>query len=198
MPQNPSYEDLEKRIKDLEQAEFERVQLETEQSIKKDQDWSILYNIQAAVVVHNSDTKIIASNSEAQKLLGLTNAQMLLKEAIDNRWQFFNMGNKKIPLDQYPFNLVLSSRQILRDQTYGIYRPDTDDIVWVVASANPVFNQEKEIEQVIVTFMDITKLKQAVYDIEQAEEALRESEKNTNPCLIMPRSHFSGQALMAS
>jgi PAS domain S-box-containing protein len=177
MPQKPSYEDLEKRIKDIEQAEFERVQSEKEQSVDKDQDWSILYNIQAAVVVHSADTKIIASNSEAQKLLGLTNAQMFGKEAIDNRWQFLDMDNKKLPLDQYPVNQVLSTRQVLRDQTVGIYRPETDDIVWVIISANPVYNQEKKIEQVIVTFMDITKLKQAVYEREQAEEALRASEK---------------------
>ena len=177
MPQKPSYEDLEKRIKDFEQAEFERVQSEKEQPVNKDQDWSILYSIQAAVVVHSADTKIIASNSEAQKLLGLTNAQMLGKEAIDSRWQFFNMDNKKLPFDQYPVNQVLSTRQVLRDQTFGIYRPDTDDTVWVIIGANPVFNQEKKIEQVIVTFMDITKLKQVVYELEQAEEALRESEK---------------------
>ncbi len=177
MPQKPSYEELEKRIKDLKQAEFERVQTEKELSVNKDLGRLILYSIQAAVVVHNADTKIIASNFEAEKLLGLTKAQMLGKEAIDKRWQFFNTDNQKLPLDQYPVNQVLSTRHVLRDQTYGIYRPDTADTVWVVINANPVFNEEKKIEQVIVTFMDITRLKQAEYEREQTEAALRESEK---------------------
>ncbi len=145
--------------------------------MNKDLDRSILYSIQAAVVVHSADTKIIASNSEAQKLLGLTKAQMLGKEAIDKRWQFRNIDNQKLPLDQYPVNQVLSTRQVLRDQTFGIHRPETADTVWVVISANPVFNEEKKIEQVIVTFMDITKLKQTEYEREQTEAALRESEK---------------------
>jgi len=175
--QKPSYEDLEKKISELEQAELKRVQSEKEQPVDKNWDRSILYSIQAAVVVHSSDTKVIACNSNAQKLLGLTKAQMLGKEAMDKRWQFFNTDNKDLPLHQYPVNQVLNTRQKLRDQTFGIYRPETDDTVWVIISANPIFNEEKKIERVVVTFMDITKLKQTEYEREQTEEALRESEK---------------------
>jgi PAS domain S-box-containing protein len=200
MYQKPSYEELEERNKHLEQAEFERVHSEKEQLKNKDQDRSILYSIQAAVVVHAADTKIIASNVEAQKLLGLTETQMLGKEAINKRWQFLNTDNQKLPHDKYPVNQVLSTRQVLRDQTIGIYRPATADTVWVIINATPVFNEEKKIAQVVVTFMDITRLKQTEYERDKTEAALRESEKKyqslfNNAQVALFRTSFDGKLI---
>ncbi len=170
MAEKPTYEELEKRIQDLEQAEFERIQPEKARLEDKEQYKSLLHNIQAAVVVHGSDTKIIATNPKAEELLGLTETQMLGRVAIDPGWKFFDSDKNKMPFKQYPVKQVLNTQQVLRNLTLSIYRPDTADSVWVLVNADPVFNEKRDIKQVIVTFMDIT-------DHKKTEDALRKNEK---------------------
>jgi PAS domain S-box-containing protein len=129
----------------------------------------LIHRIQAAVVVHGADTQIIASNPKAHELLGLTEDQMLGKTAIDNDWKFLDADGKEMPLEEYPVNRVLATQKTLRDFTVGICRSEKNDLVWVLVNANPVFDNKGNIQQVIVTFVDITERK-------QTEEKLRESE----------------------
>ncbi len=143
---------------------------------------SIIHKIQAAVVVHDADTRIITSNSKAQELLGLTEDQMLEKTAIDPDWKFLNADGERMSLTEYPVNQVLATRQPLRDLTCGINRPDKGDQVWVLVSADPVFDKKGNIQQVIVTFMDFTERK-------RAEEALRASENRYRPVSGLTSDH---------
>ena len=83
------------------------------------QDRSLLDKIQAAVVVHSANTKIIASNSKANELLSLTEDQMLGKTAIDPYWKFIDADHEALPLEQYPVNLVLAKRKALKDYNEG-------------------------------------------------------------------------------
>ena len=124
MAQKPTYEELEQRINELEAEANHRKQAEEELRESEERYRSLLYRIQAAVVVHNSDTQIIASNPKAQDLLGLTEDQMLGKAAIDPDWKFLNADGERMSLKEYPVNQVLANRQPLRDLTAGIYYPN--------------------------------------------------------------------------
>ncbi|MBU0691404.1 PAS domain S-box protein [bacterium] len=120
---------------------------------------TLIQNIQAAVVVHNSDTQISTSNAAAQELLGLTEDQMLGKTAWDPDWHFYREDGTVMPFEEYPANQVVATRKSLRDLIVGIHRPGNIQDVWVLASADPVFGADNEISRVIVTFMDITERK---------------------------------------
>lgn len=158
---------------------------------------SLIHRIQAAVVVHDGDTKIIASNPKAQELLGLTEDQVLGKTAMDPDWKFIRADGERLPLEEYPVNQVVATQQPLRDLTFGVYRPDKSDVVWVLVNADPVLDDKGKIQQVIVTFMDITERK-------HTEEALRESEEKyrtiyNNAQVGLYRSRLSdGQMLMVN
>ncbi len=131
---------------------------------------TLISKIQAAVVVHGADTRILTSNPMAQQLLGLTEEQLYGKAAIDPNWHFFREDRSPMPLDGYPVNKVLASGQALRDYVLGIHRPGVENDVWGLVNADPVFDHEGKITQVIVTFIDITQRK-------RAEEALVSSER---------------------
>jgi PAS domain S-box-containing protein len=139
---------------------------------------SFIHKIQAAVVVHDADTRIIACNSKAQELLGLTEYQMLGKTAIDPDWKFLNADGERMSLKEYPVNQVLATRQPLRDLITGIYSPNKVEQVWVLVYADPVLDYKGNIQQVIVTFMDITEHKRAEEEreklIKELQEALKE------------------------
>jgi len=120
-----------------------------------------------AVVVHDNTTRILFSSLLAQELLGLTEEQMLGKTTVDPAWHFFDEDGAVLPQEEYPVNKVMTTHQGLLDMVIGVHRPGKNN-VWILVSAHPVFEEQGEVSQVIVTFIDITERK-------QTEEALRES-----------------------
>ena len=130
---------------------------------------SLIHRIQVAVVVHDADTQIIASNPKAQELLGLKEDQVLGKKSMDPDWNFLRADGERLSLEEYPVNQVVATQQPLRDSTLGVYRSDKGDVEWMLVNADPVLDGKGKIQQVIVTFIDIT-------DRKHAEEVLRESE----------------------
>jgi PAS domain S-box-containing protein len=139
---------------------------------------SLIQNIQAAVVVHGSQTEVITSNSFAQTLLGLTEDQMRGKEVIDPAWSFLREDATVMPVEEYPVSRVVAARHPLRDFIVGINRPDLGTVIWALVNADPVFSDEGKLSQVLVSFVDITERKQAQEELKRIEWML--SKKHTS------------------
>ncbi|HBG19603.1 MAG TPA: hypothetical protein DDY32_10110 [Desulfobulbaceae bacterium] len=133
----------------------------------------LLRNIRAAVIVHGADTRILMANPTAQELLGLSEEQLLGKASIDPDWHFLREDGSPMPLEEYPVDRVLAGRQPVRDLIAGVHRPDRDSVTWVLGNAEPALNEQGEIGEIIVTFVDITRRK-------SVEEALRKREAELN------------------
>lgn len=129
-----------------------------------------LENLYLGVVVHASDSSILLCNTAATRILGLTMEQMKGKQAIDPVWRFVYEDLSPIPVDDYPVNRVVLSKEPLTDYLLGIHRPDRDHITWVIVNALPIFTKTGALEKVIVNFTDITKRR-------RAEESIRRNQK---------------------
>lgn len=138
-------------------------QAQSEQALRESEEKyrTLIQNLQAAVVVHAADTRIITCNAVAQTLLGLTEDQLLGRTAMDPAWHFFREDGTVLPLSEYPVSVVLATRQPLECMVLGVHRPGSGGDVWVVVSANPVFDAEGAIETVVVSFIDVTDRQQA-------------------------------------
>lgn len=130
---------------------------------------SLIQKVQTAIVLHDVNGCILASNPLAQHLLGLSEDQLLGKALIDPEWHFLREDGSVMPVTEYPTSLVLASRQPLRDYRVGIHRTDQEHVTWVLANAEPEIDNEGELIQIVVSFMDIT-------DLRQAEDKLRANE----------------------
>ena len=139
---------------------------------------SLIQKVQAAIVLHNGQGRILDSNHLARELLGLSANQMLGKALIDPEWHFLREDGSVMPVSEYPASLVLSTRQPLRDYMAGISRPDREDVTWTLVNAEPEYDEIGEIEQVIVSFIDITARKQAEQALKRIEWML--SKKHTS------------------
>ncbi len=153
-----------------DQQEKERLQAENELKKSEEKFRELIQKIQTAVVVHGADTQILIANQKAQELLGLTEDQILRKKAIDPSWYIFLKDGTKLSLEEYPVNQVITTLQPVRNLIVGVHRPARDNDIWLLVNADPVFDNEKNITQVIVTFTDIT-------DLKRMEDALIGSEK---------------------
>ncbi|WP_448563116.1 sensor histidine kinase [Trichothermofontia sp.] len=121
----------------------------------------LIENLHAGVVVHGADTRILLCNSMACELLGLTREQMLGKAAIDPAWHFSYEDGTLMPQSAYPVNQVIATGKPLKNLVVGIHRPQDANCTWVLVNAFPEVDTQQHLCQVVVTFIDITEIKQA-------------------------------------
>jgi PAS domain S-box-containing protein len=148
----------------------EHKQVEEERKKSEMQYRTLINHLHAGVIVHAPDTRILLSNEKASELLGLSADEMAGRAAVDPAWCFTCEDETRMPVEEYPVNRVISTRNPLKNLVLGINRPRTDDCIWVLVNAFPELDDRGELRQVVVTFIDITERK-------RAELALQESEK---------------------
>ena len=135
----------------------------SEEALRKSEERyrTLVSNLNTGVVVHASDTRILLANYRAQELLGLTEDQMLGKKDIDPAWHFLRDDGTRLPTEEYPVNVVISTRKPLTNYVVGIKNPKAKDIVWVIVNAFPEYDENYLLKQIVVTFWDYTQLKLA-------------------------------------
>lgn len=146
---------------------------------------SLIQNIQAAVVVHGADTRILVSNALAQEILGLSEDQMTGRTAFDPSWHFFCEDGAAAAIEEYPVNRVLSSRQPVRNLVLGLHRADHVDDVWVLVNGDPVLGEDGQIIEIIVTFIDITGRKRMEAALRDSEERFRGMFQNHHAVMLL-------------
>ena len=122
---------------------------------------SLLANLDTAVVVHAPDTRILLSNYRAQELLGLSDADMANRKDNDPEWYFIRDDGTRLPVKEYPVNIVINTLKPLQYYLVGISHPKNNHIVWVEVNSFPEFDDDGNLRQIVVTFWDVTKRKTA-------------------------------------
>jgi len=134
----------------------------------------LLTHLETGVVVHAADTSVIMNNPRASALLGLSDDQMRGKLANDPEWKFLKENRTPFPIEEYPVNQIVSTRQAIKDIVLGISRPATNDVAWVSVSGFPVLDDIGEISEIVISFMDITERKKAE-EVSKQEQALSDA-----------------------
>jgi diguanylate cyclase (GGDEF)-like protein len=111
--------------------------------------------------VHAPDTRILFANAMAGELLGLSQAQMLGKTAIDPAWCFVDRDGAPMPLTDFPVNRVIATGQPLFNLVLGAQSPSRPGPCWLLVSGFPEWNPAGRLEQVVVNFHDITEHREA-------------------------------------
>jgi len=120
---------------------------------------TLIQHLHAGVVVHAGDTAIMLANSQACRMLGLTSDSITGKTAGDPAWQFLREDGSVMPGEEFPVNRVLATRSPVESLIVGIERPIGRS--WALVNAFPECDAQRNITQIVVTFVDITEQHEA-------------------------------------
>ncbi len=133
----------------------------------------VLDAIEAGIVVHKASTEIIYANAKASEMLGITRDALRGALNTDPRWRFFSADLQPLPMSDFPTVRALTTRQVVRELTIGIARPNDGKVQWGLCNAHPILDEAGNVTEVVVSFSDITDLKQTELALQKSEERLR-------------------------
>jgi signal transduction histidine kinase/ActR/RegA family two-component response regulator len=94
------------------------------------------------------------------------------KTAADPNWHFIREDGTQLPLEDYPINRAISTAKPFSNFVVGVIRPDLTIPIWVECEAHQIWEAEGKLQQVIVTFIDVTERKRAEEIIRQYTQVL--------------------------
>ena len=133
---------------------------------------SLLDHLAAGVIVHGPDLRVVDANPAACRILGLTRDELVHSGAPAPHWEVIAEDGTRVAPGQLPVERVLANDGPVSDQVLGLQRPGDAPALWVQTSAYPVRDAERRIEQIVVTFLDITGRKRAEQRILEAQGEL--------------------------
>jgi sigma-B regulation protein RsbU (phosphoserine phosphatase) len=102
---------------------------------------------------------------------------MVNRKDSDPDWYFLRADGAKLPVEEYPVNIVITTLNPLQKYLAGIYHPKDQNIIWVEVNAFPEFDDDGNLRQVVVTFWDVTKRKVAEDSLAERTNVLATTNK---------------------
>jgi PAS domain S-box-containing protein len=165
-------------------AEIQKVKTIEKAQENEERYKGLINSLEAGVVVHAADSSIVSCNNRASELLGLSKDQMMGKVAIDPHWKFIYEDKTTINIEEYPVMQVLKKMETLENMVLGVVVPNKR-VSWLMVNGFPYFNRKKQLSEVVISFIDITKLKLTE---EKLIEAKEKAEANEDKIKIQNRS----------
>ncbi|MDP1900772.1 MAG: PAS domain S-box protein [Rubrivivax sp.] len=117
---------------------------------------ALIDNVQVGVMIHDRRSALLSANSTAQRLLHAPAAELFGSKANDPGWRFLRDDGSPLPVDEYPVNQVLAGGKEVKNIVIGVASPRSPRTLWILVSAAPIRDAQRELTEVAVTFMDIT------------------------------------------
>ncbi len=134
---------------------------------------SLIATMAEGVVMQEQGGNILTCNAAAERILGLTQAQMMGRSSVDPRWRAVHEDGSDFPGQEHPAMVTLRTGEPQYNVVMGIHTPDAQ-LSWIQVNTQPMF-QEGEIfpYAVVATFADITAYKQAMQALDKQHRTLQ-------------------------
>jgi PAS domain S-box-containing protein len=136
-------------------------------------------NMPQGVVYHSNTGEIIYANDSAARILGLTKDQLFGKTSLDPRWNAIHEDGSEYPGDTHPVMITLKSREPVKNAIMGVSNLEMGGYTWININSVPKFDKDDKakVDQVVVTFEDITDLKNTQLQLMINEERYRKAQE---------------------
>lgn len=121
---------------------------------------TLIRDLQVAVVLKDREGKIIMSNNVLYQALQRKEEEVLGKTLEDFFSDVVLENGNFFPLDKRPFYLAVRHKIIVKNVVMGVMIPNRPERQWLIVNADPIINENGEVENVVVSYTDITDKKQ--------------------------------------
>jgi PAS domain S-box-containing protein len=149
-------------------------------------EWSaqaLLDRMPAGVVVHAPDTRILYANARAAEVLGVTFDRLVGVGSPDPRWEFVDARGAPLTVDAFPVNRVVATGEPVRGLLIGTRRPSDGTQRWGLCDAFPLRDAAGVLAAIVVSFADVSQLRQEEVARRESEERLQLVLEATNDAL---------------
>lgn len=129
MPKIPTYEELEKRV-----AELER---QVEQFDSEDSKYRTLFNsFPHGITVTDTHGNIVETNAVAEQLLGVNKAEHEKRKIDGEQWRIIRSDGSDMPPNEWASVIALEEKRLVSNCEMGIYK--NEEITWLNVTAAPI------------------------------------------------------------
>ncbi|WP_254564519.1 PAS domain S-box protein [Oscillatoria sp. HE19RPO] len=130
---------------------------------------SVIAAMAEGVVLQEASGEIRTCNASAERILGLSQEQMMGKTSLDLGWRAIREDGSAFPGPEHPAMVTLATGEPCANAIMGVHKPD-GSLTWISINSQPLFHRgEDRPAAVVASFSDIT-------DRFEVQKALRESE----------------------
>jgi two-component system, cell cycle sensor histidine kinase and response regulator CckA len=127
---------------------------------------TVFRSMSEGIAVHDADGTIRATNPAAERVLGLTRAQIAGRAATDPRWQLVTAAGDPLDTAAIPSERVRVSGESVTDHIIGVHRP-SGELAWLSVRADPLRSPDHErLVGVVATFTDVTRQRETQLALE--------------------------------
>jgi len=119
-------------------------------------DRSVLAALPVGVVVHSGDGRIMSCNSAAERILGLSESQMMGLTSVDPLWRAVHEDETPFPGEAHPAMVTLRTGEPVTDVVMGVHKSD-GTLAWILVNSEPIAGiASPSAPAVVATFSDIS------------------------------------------
>lgn len=140
---------------------------------------ALVENLSAGVMVFRPDSTLSHVNAAARRFLGWGEggANPALPEPLGPRWIMLREDGKPMRRHEQPFERVLATGQPVRDVVLGISVSEGAQVRWALCNAHPENDAQGGLRHVVLTFVDISSLREAQEQQKTLQGQLAQSQK---------------------
>ncbi len=137
-------------------------------------DWDRIFAAKVeGVVVQDGSGRILSCNAAAERILGLSRAQMEGRTSVDPRWRAVHTDGRPFPGEEHPAMVTLRTGEPSRGIIMGVDAPGAG-LRWISISSEPLRHAPGQSPYAVVTtFGDVTELRRGRELLEQSERRYR-------------------------
>lgn len=116
----------------------------------------LINSLRVGVLLHGRDTEILFSNSAALTMLGLTEEVLHSRSSYNSEWDIIHEDGSSFPNSSQPVPVTIKTKMPVSNVIMGVYRPITNDRIWLLVNAEPLLDENGDVKEVICSFSNIT------------------------------------------